>query len=932
MDAAARSVGLLVRIGLITVLVVTAVLVSPTTGRAAPTLPAGFVVRDLPSGQSELLTDFAFAPDGSWFTTGKNGRVAWVSADGQARTLATLPVVTVQDLGLSGIAVAADYATSRTIYLARTLAVNGQWTARLSAVPVVGSPPTALGAERVIWDLPVQADVHTITGVVAAPDGTLWVSMGDAADFRFVDPLALRALDVTTGYGKVMRLTPDGRGVPSNPYFDAANPSSWRSRVYASGFRSPFRLSLDPTTGAPILGDVGWETWEEVDVIRPGASYGWPCWEGDTRTPGYRDMAACQGVGNAGPLWTYVHGPQGTSVTGGIVYTGSSYPAEYRGAYFFGDYAAQRVYSLRHDAQGNLVRQPEAAGFGAENGAPVAFARAPGNGDIVYADILGSRLKRLVYVPGNRPPTADAVISGDPTSTRTFTFDGSGSSDLDGTPVTYAWDFGDGTGGTGARVVHTYGGMSTSPLTARLTVTDPQGATGTTTLTVVPGNRVPVLTMVTPQSTQQYAVGEPVVLNATAADAEDGALPVTWSVVLVHCSGGYCHNHPGQSFSGPTYDVPFEDHGDETRLEITAATTDAAGVRADQTFVARPRVRTLTLVGSTPASVTVNGVARASAPVTAGARVSISAPTVAADGVATFDRWSDGAPRERVLVMPDADTTLTATYLTPIDRRYAAEPAVRSVLGTPIGVESGDESLRFRTYTAGRMYWTPATAAREVHGSILVKYLALGGHVAFGAPRTDELVTAGGAGRYSDFALLGASIYWSSGTGAQAVYGDIGALWKSLGAELGPHGFPRSDERATPNGRGRYNDFQNGGIYWLPGLGARSVHGAIYSRWGVLGYEGGHLGFPLTNESTTPDGVGRYNHFEGGSVYYTPRTGAHEIRGSIRARWQALGWERSYLGYPTSDEFAISGGRRSNFERGYITWNAATGQVVDRRY
>jgi uncharacterized protein with LGFP repeats/glucose/arabinose dehydrogenase/chitodextrinase len=924
--------GLGVTIGLIAVLVATMGLVSPGTGRAAPTLPAGFVVRDMPSGQSELLTDFAFAPDGSYFTTGKNGRVAWVSADGQARTLATLPVVTVQDLGLSGIAVAADYATSRVIYLARTLTVNGQWTARLSAVPVVGSPPTSLGAERVIWDLPVQADVHTLTGIVAAQDGTLWVTMGDAADFRFVDPLALRALDVNTGYGKVLHLTPDGRGVSSNPYFDPANPGSWRSRVYASGFRSPFRLSLDPTTGAPILGDVGWGTWEEVDVIRPGASYGWPCWEGDTRTQGYRDMAACQGVGNAGPLWTYVHGPLGTSVTGGVVYTGSSYPAEYRGAYFYGDYASQRVYSLRHDGQGNLVRQPEAPGFSTGNGAPVAFGRAPGNGDIVYADILGSRLKRLVYEPGNRPPVADAVISSDPASTRTFTFDGSGSSDLDGTPLTYAWDLGDGTSGTGARIVHTYGGTATAPLTARLTVTDPQGATGTTTLTVVPGNRVPVLSLATPQATQQYAVGDRVGLSATATDVEDGALPVTWSVVLVHCGGGYCHNHPGQTFTGATYDVPFEDHGDETRLEITAAATDAAGVRTDQTFIARPRVRTLTLQGSTPAAMTVNGVARATVTVTAGARVSVSAPTVAADGVATFERWADGADRERLLVMPDADTFLTATYLTPIDRRYAAEPGLRTVLGTPTGVESGDESLRFRTYAAGRMYWTPSTGAREVHGGIVEKYLASGGHVACGPPLTDETPTADGAGRYNHFAQNSTSIYWSGGTGARVVYGEIALLWKAMGADRSIHRLPRSDELGTPNGRGRFNDFQDGGIYWLPWIGARSVHGAIYARWGAMGWEGGVLGFPTTNETMTPDGIGRFNHFEGGSVYWTPRTGAHDVRGAIRGRWQSLGWERSYLGYPTSDEYAIPGGRRSNFERGYITWNAGTGQVIDRRY
>jgi uncharacterized protein with LGFP repeats len=67
-------------------------------------------------------------------------------------------------------------------------------------------------------------------------------------------------------------------------------------------------------------------------------------------------------------------------------------------------------------------------------------------------------------------------------------------------------------------------------------------------------------------------------------------------------------------------------------------------------------------------------------------------------------------------------------------------------------------------------------------------------------------------------------------------------------------------------------------------------------------------------------------------VYWSPRTGAHEVHGLIRGRWAALGWEASYLGYPTSDEFAVAGGRRVNFERGHITFTSATGQVIDRRF
>ncbi|WP_029430878.1 PQQ-dependent sugar dehydrogenase [Blastococcus sp. URHD0036] len=930
--AAATVVQLALRVGVVLALVAGVLAVLPgAPASAAPSLPAGFVVRDLPSGQSDTLTDFDSAPDGSWFTTGKNGRVAWVSAAGGARTLATLPVVTQQDLGLTGIAVPADYPTSRQVYTSRTLSVNGVWTARLSAWTVTGSPePTGLAAERVVLELRQDADVHGMTDIVAAPDGTLWVSMGDAADFRVVDPLALRAHDIEQGHGKLLHLLPDGRGVPSNPYFDAAAPQSWKSRVYASGFRSPFRLSLDPTSGAPVLGDVGWNTWEEVDLIRPGADYGWPCWEGDTQTPGYRDLPGCQGATNTSPLWTYPHGPLGSSVTGGVVYTGSSYPEAYRGAYFFGDYASQRVYTLRYDAQGRLTRQPEAAGFGAGNGLPVAFGTAA-NGDVVYADIAGSTLKRLVYLPGNRPPTAEATFTTN-AAARTVSFDAARSTDLDGDPLGYAWDFGDGTIGTGVRVDHTYAATTPTTVTVRLTVTDPQGGAGTRDLTVAPAAGAPDLVLTAPPPTATFGVGEPVRASATATDSAGAPLPVTWRVVLVHCSADYCHDHPGESFPGPTFDRPFDDHGDQTRLTIIASATDAGGVRTERSFVAQPRLRTLTLAASTPAATTVNGVAQSTVPVTAGARVSISAPTVAADGVATFERWDDGAPRQRDVVMPDADVVLTSTYLTPIDRRYDGEAALRALLGPATGAEAGDAAVRYRVHESGRLYWSPEAGVHEVHGAILGTYLGAGGHVAFGEPTTDETTTPDGRGRYNHFRLQGASVYWTPETGARAVYGEIRQLWSATGWERGPHGYPRSSEQATPNGRGRYNDFQNGGIYWRPGVGPRSVLGAIYAAWGAMGWEGSRLGFPVTDETATPDTTGRYSHFEGGSIYWTPRTGAHPVYGAILDRWRGLGWERSYLGYPTSGEYAIGTVRRQDFERGYVTADLRTGAVVDRRY
>jgi uncharacterized protein with LGFP repeats len=51
------------------------------------------------------------------------------------------------------------------------------------------------------------------------------------------------------------------------------------------------------------------------------------------------------------------------------------------------------------------------------------------------------------------------------------------------------------------------------------------------------------------------------------------------------------------------------------------------------------------------------------------------------------------------------------------------------------------------------------------------------------------------------------------------------------------------------------------------------------------------------------------------------------VHGAIRDRWAALGWERSALGYPTSDEFDVAGGRRNNFQHGYITWLSASGAI-----
>ena len=174
----------------------------------------------------------------------------------------------------------------------------------------------------------------------------------------------------------------------------------------------------------------------------------------------------------------------------------------------------------------------------------------------------------------------------------------------------------------------------------------------------------------------------------------------------------------------------------------------------------------------------------------------------------------------------------------------------------------------------------------------------------------------------------GGSIYLSPQTDAHEAHGDIRDKWASIGWEQSFLGYPVTDETGTPDGIGRYNHFQGGSIYWTPSTGAHEVHGAIRDKWASMGWEQSFLGYPVTDETGTPDGIGRYNHFQGGSIYWTPSTGAYEIHGAIRDKWASMGWEQGFLGYPISDEHESGSWRLSNFQNGTIFWTAASGAQV----
>ncbi|SDX09464.1 LGFP repeat-containing protein [Amycolatopsis xylanica] len=131
----------------------------------------------------------------------------------------------------------------------------------------------------------------------------------------------------------------------------------------------------------------------------------------------------------------------------------------------------------------------------------------------------------------------------------------------------------------------------------------------------------------------------------------------------------------------------------------------------------------------------------------------------------------------------------------------------------------------------------------------------------------------------------------------------------------------------------RYRDYQRGRLTWSQATGVKEMRGNILTEYKQTGVVTSPIyGAPSTDETGTPDGIGRYNHFAGGgSIYWTANTGAHLVYGAIKDRWRALDWERSYLGYPAADPINVPGGTCSNFQHGSISWNSTTGKVVDSR-
>ena len=190
---------------------------------------------------------------------------------------------------------------------------------------------------------------------------------------------ALRSQDIrTTGDptgldGAILRVNPDtGAAMPGNPNIGSADLNT--RRIVAHGLRNPFRITVRPGTNEIWAGDVGWNTWEEINRIPSPTggttNFGWPCYEGAARQSAYDNLNlnVCENLYSAGsaawtpPYYTYNHSAKvvtgetcptgGSSISGLAFYTGGSFGPAYNGALFFSDYSRNCIWVMLAGANG----------------------------------------------------------------------------------------------------------------------------------------------------------------------------------------------------------------------------------------------------------------------------------------------------------------------------------------------------------------------------------------------------------------------------------------------------------------------------------------------------------------------------------------------------------------------------------------------------
>ncbi len=343
---------------------------------------------------------------------------------------------TSSEQGFLGLAFHPQFATNGHMFVFYSVTTGGNTYERISRLTLqnhLGNAPTVVPASEVVLIQQLdEASNHNGGDLHFGPDGYLYAALGDEGNQN--DSLnnsqridkdffsGLIRLDVDKKPGSLApnphaAIPTDGGvarfAVPTdNPWVHTSLGGTWdgtfngstvsnlsavRTEFWAVGMRNPWRFSFDAPTGDLWLGDVGQDTYEEIDIVTKGANLGWAYREGaHNGAKAGSAPANFDALHHSPPLYEYVHTGvsggsanfKGNSVSGGVVYRGTRFPA-LAGRYIFADYVSGHVWAL----QRNGAAAPTVTWLGTETGL-VAFGHDPSNGDVLMVD--GSRLHRLV--------------------------------------------------------------------------------------------------------------------------------------------------------------------------------------------------------------------------------------------------------------------------------------------------------------------------------------------------------------------------------------------------------------------------------------------------------------------------------------------------------------------------------------------------------
>lgn len=609
-------------------------------------------------------TGFEIAPDGRIFILQRSGEVK-IYKNGQLLpdNFTVLPSSTTGDHGLMGIAFDPDFTNNHYVYFYHS--ASEDQTSRVVRFDATGD--TATGNPYIVFKSEDKfSNLHDGGTIQFGPDGKLYVSIGDKGT-------ANNAQDLSNVRGKILRLNKDGTIPSDNPFVGRLGV---KPEIWAYGLRNPFRFQFDSVSGILYEGDVGQDTWEEINIITRGGNFGWPKCEGacSPANPIYID-----------PIYSYNHNGGSGSISGGPVYRGDNFPSSYAGRLFFADYALGFLKTLTLDAEGNYTGVQD---FDTAAGTVVDMKVDKKDGSLYYLTVFPGKLFQVTYANGVRVPvvkaSADKTAGTKPLSVQ---FSSNGTNDPGGLPLSYHWDFGDQSSSNDPNPLKEY--TKNGRFIVQLTVDNGTHSALSQPIVIQVGIP-PQTTINTPVEGSQYKAGDQIPYTISASDeGTDLADSQVKSTVVLHHD---IHIHPflgpltgktGQ-FAIPTTGEPSAN----TWYELSTTATDPDGLIATAAANIFPLKSKLSFTSNIPGLfITVDG-QPTSTPATVDGVVNflreIGAPVIQSfnNQLYSFREWSDGGALRHNVAIQSTETTMSASFelSPPFNGEYFTN---KTLTGTP---------------------------------------------------------------------------------------------------------------------------------------------------------------------------------------------------------------------------------------------------------